>query len=302
MGKRLHGLDTLRGVAALLVFWMHFRSFYSDVVRPDHAFLAVDFFFVLSGYVMARSYESGSWDGFVLKRARRLLPMIYLGAAIGVIAYGSSAKDILFMLLLVPSAGNFVFPLNNPAWSIAYELFGNALHRVLRPSNKALLVIILTSGLLLTGAIYSNGSASLGNQPSTYLAGIPRLLFSYFLGVGLYRWLRDDPPFHISPVMCLAILPIVSFVQGNWLTDMAFIVVGSPLLIIGGLRLPRIPIIGAISFPLYATHYPVLKLFEAQHWSVPLVIAIGLAIILAYWRVLPVRSFSVRLKANRRPC
>lgn len=286
MRGRLHGLDTLRGIAALLVFWMHFRSFYPELIHPDRAYLAVDFFFVLSGYVMARTYETGSWDRFLRKRAWRLLPMIYLGAAIGLVAYGASAKDILFMALLLPSAGGLVFPLNNPAWSIVYELFGNALHKLIRPSNRLLVAMILTSGLALALLVHHNGNASLGNQPATYLIGVPRVLFSYFLGVGLYRLIRDVPPFTISPVLCLAILPVVSFAPEYWILDMTFIVVGSPLLIIGGLRLPHIPTVGAISFPLYATHYPVLKLLESHHWAVPLVTALGLALLLAYWRTI----------------
>lgn len=88
-------LDGLRGVAALLVIWYHvFEAFATSPVdqRFNHGYLAVDFFFVLSGFVIGHAYD-GRWKRgmtpgrFILRRIIRLQPMVIIGVLLGVISF-----------------------------------------------------------------------------------------------------------------------------------------------------------------------------------------------------------------------
>ncbi len=133
---RLHGLDALRGVAALLVLWYHLHLSQHVGFYPFRGYLAVDFFFMLSGYVMARTYEGrmrgGLW--FLRKRFWRLWPTVTVGSLIGVVAAivagAADAPGFLLAatlnLLLVPILwAGAAFPINTPIWSIFFELFAN---------------------------------------------------------------------------------------------------------------------------------------------------------------------------------
>jgi peptidoglycan/LPS O-acetylase OafA/YrhL len=129
-------------MAALLVALMHADHVYGD----DHLFvsagLMVDFFFMLSGFVMACTYEDQmrSQMGplpFVALRFRRLWAPVAIGVGIGFILYllfGTAIPAAAYLLalgllmlpnLLLPTEP---FPLNPPQWSITYELVGNFLH------------------------------------------------------------------------------------------------------------------------------------------------------------------------------
>ncbi|RQR52413.1 acyltransferase [Burkholderia sp. Bp9140] len=155
-------LDGLRGVAAISVMFMHFLQ---DLPIPilQSAYLSVDVFFMLSGFILTYSYgerlRQASWRGEYLKRrVIRLYPMICIGLTIGfvslvVMRIHSSAAFSLGNLaaatgqnyFLVPYLGRFsvsgfvgaanhslpavndpgVFPLNPPAWSLCFELFAS---------------------------------------------------------------------------------------------------------------------------------------------------------------------------------
>ncbi|MDE2487766.1 MAG: acyltransferase [Alphaproteobacteria bacterium] len=86
MKQRQEVLDGLRGVAALAVVGVHVLGiFYSDARNPlHHAGLAVDFFFMLTGFVIAHTYD-GRWTRmnagqFFALRLQRLHPLVVLGA------------------------------------------------------------------------------------------------------------------------------------------------------------------------------------------------------------------------------
>lgn len=87
-------LDALRGVAALMVVWYHICEGYSFAGQTpiiqglNHGYLAVDFFFILSGFVLSYAYDDRWGKGFTVKnffkrRLIRLHPMVIMGALIG---------------------------------------------------------------------------------------------------------------------------------------------------------------------------------------------------------------------------
>ena len=152
-------LDGLRGVAALIVIVYHVFECFSWSPAP-HGYLAVDFFFVLSGFVIGYAYDdrwgrSLTTRSFFRRRLIRLHPMVVMGAMIGAVCFvlqGSVKWDgqhvatsfVLFALLMnmlmlplpvgarADVRGNGeLFPLNGPNWSLFFEYVGNILYALL---------------------------------------------------------------------------------------------------------------------------------------------------------------------------
>lgn len=153
-----HILDGLRGVAALLVVVFHVgEGFATSAVDQflNHGYLAVDFFFVLSGFVVGYAYDdrfkdkSLSLSGFFRRRLIRLHPMVMLGAVLGALSFALQGfvkwdgtevalwnviVAMLLSMLMIPASpgamhevrGNGeMFPLNGPTWSLFFEYIAN---------------------------------------------------------------------------------------------------------------------------------------------------------------------------------
>ncbi|MDM8177839.1 MULTISPECIES: acyltransferase family protein [Olivibacter] len=219
-------LDGLRGVAALMVIWYHiFEAFATSPVDQhfNHGYLAVDFFFILSGFVIGYAYDD-RWKtmkvkDFIKRRLIRLHPMVIMGAILGAITFyiqGSVKWDgskvslsmlmlaLLINLFLIPAApgsgpevrGNGeMYPLNGPSWSLFFEYIGNILYALFirRLSAKALAVLVLLAGIgLASFAIFNfSGYGHLGvgwtMAGHNLIGGFLRLLFSFSAGVLMSR-------------------------------------------------------------------------------------------------------------------
>src|SRR3954465_13086455 len=180
-------LDGLRGVAALTVVIFHTFEAYADENRfkqiLNHGYLAVDFFFLLSGFVIAYAYDDRwgkmtQWD-FYKRRLIRLQPMVIVGNLIGAALFyfqsspifplvaGTPVSKMLIVMLvgftMVPILPSMdirgwqeMHPLDGPAWSLFFEYVANILYAVgfRKLSNKAMSVLVLLSaGLLMHLAI-----------------------------------------------------------------------------------------------------------------------------------------------------
>lgn len=184
-------LDGLRGVAALLVVWYHVFEGYSFasgdpiITCINHGYLAVDFFFILSGFVISYAYDD-RWKAagekrrltvgqFFKRRLIRLHPMVVLCAVVGAVTFfiqGSVQWDgthvatsstmlalllTMFMIPAVPGCSHEVrgngemFPLNGTNWSLFFEYVGNILYALMirRFSKAVLAVFTAVLGLLL---------------------------------------------------------------------------------------------------------------------------------------------------------
>lgn len=221
-------LDGLRGVAAFAVIWYHFfEAFATTPVdqRMNHGYLAVDFFFVLSGFVIGYAYD-GRWRNngmnagqFMLRRVIRLHPLVIFSLVLGAIAYmiqGSVRWDgtpmPISMLLLAMLLGLFLipvpagtnadvrgngemFPLNGPSWSLFFEYIGSILYAVWlhKLSRKALTAVTVLSGIGLAMILLCNSSGfyHLGVGWSMaewgFLGGFLRLSFSFSIGLLMSR-------------------------------------------------------------------------------------------------------------------
>ena len=215
-------LDGLRGVAAITVLCFHiFEAFATSHLDQNinHGYLAVDFFFILSGFVVGYAYDD-RWvkmktKDFIKRRIIRLHPMVAMGAIIGAIMFyfqGCPVWDVskvtviaLFIatfinaLLLPATLGTEIrglgemFPLNGPSWSLLFEYIGNILYAffIHKFSTKVLILIVFVAGCSLARfAIlgpYGDLCAGYSLTGIEFTGGFSRLLFSFSAGLLLYR-------------------------------------------------------------------------------------------------------------------
>lgn len=210
----------------------------------NHGNLAVDFFFMLSGYVMAHAYDD-RWDtmsvmDFFKRRVVRLHPMIILGMTIGALcfyfqesAYFPRIADTpLWQLILIMLVGytlmpvpsfmdirgwSEMHPLNGPAWSLFYEYIANVLHAlVLRQlSKRALSIVVFLSAVALVHmAVTSPQGDIVGGwslSPEHLRIGVTRLMYPYTAGMLLRRILRPGKgknTFLLTSLLLIGILSV----------------------------------------------------------------------------------------------
>jgi peptidoglycan/LPS O-acetylase OafA/YrhL len=216
-------LDGLRGVASVMVvafhlFEAHATSRFDQVI--NHGYLAVDFFFVLSGFVIGYAYDD-RWDkmrliDFFKIRLVRLQPMVVMGMIIGAACFyfQDSAiwptihqvpvwKMLLIMLIgftLIPVLPSMdirgwqeMHPLNGPGWSLFFEYIANILYGVwVRRFSKTALAVLVALAACLLVHLSVTGSAGdvIGgwSVDATQLRiGATRVLYPFFAGLLLFR-------------------------------------------------------------------------------------------------------------------
>mgnify|MGYP002563990687 CR=1 FL=1 len=250
-------LDGLRGIAALLVIWYHiFEGFATSPIdqRFNHGYLAVDFFFILSGFVVGYAYDD-RWKttmntkDFFKRRLIRLHPMVILGAVLGAITFciqgcekwdGTQVSISMVMLALllnlflipaVPGSGSEVrgngemYPLNGPSWSLFFEYIGNILYALFirRFSTKQLTVLVILAAIGLASFAVCNlsgyGHLGVGWSLLDYnlLGGFLRLLFAFSAGLlmsRIFKPVKIRGAFWICSIVLL-ILFHIPFVEGS---------------------------------------------------------------------------------------
>ena len=237
-------LDGLRGVAALVVLFYHifeaiaFAPINSTTPEQNlyHGFIAVDFFFILSGFVMGYAYDDRwnqmSLGNFIKRRIIRLHPMVIMGVVIGLICFciqGCQQWDgtrvalsalmicTLLQLFCLPTPtsldvrGNTeAFPLNGPTWSLFVEYIGSFcyglfLHRL---STRTLKIWVVTAAILLLGySLYMNENTigyGWSSEPINLLGGLLRVSLGYPMGLLLARLFRNRKTTTVRKHMFLA--------------------------------------------------------------------------------------------------
>jgi peptidoglycan/LPS O-acetylase OafA/YrhL len=238
-------LDGLRGVAALMVIWYHvFEAFATSPYDQgfNHGYLAVDFFFILSGFVIGYAYDD-RWGkikkkDFFKRRLIRLQPMIIMGAVLGAVTFfiqggvmwnGTRVAVSMIMIALllqlflmpaIPGSGAEVrgngemFPLNGPSWSLFFEYIGNILYALIlrRLSTRALTVLVVIAGaglaVFAVGNFSGFGHLGVGWTMADYnlIGGFLRLLFSFSAGLLMSRVFR---PVRIRGVFWICSLAVI---------------------------------------------------------------------------------------------
>lgn len=299
--NRFHGLDMLRGVAAVLCMLYHVKMEF-HIREPliggplgldfGMGFLAVDLFYLASGYVMARSFSSkppgGGVATFYAGRFKRLWLPYAIGCALGawvVLRAGWDPVKVLpslaLMLLFLPSPfiGKGVFGLNSPGWTLTFQMGADLLHFLAfsRMKTRTLAVMWLAGAVALwiwtmqLGWLYAG--TSFGHFPYCVI----RTLVPYLAGIIAFRALKDrtlpNAPWWIAQLA----LPVLVIGGGNLpqpLFQLVFVIAICPLLLLGSMHFSENETLrraaswlGAFSYPLFTVHMPVLHLFRDNGWS-----------------------------------
>lgn len=309
----------MRGIAALCVVGLHTNAVFGGFPWLSKGYLGVDFFLMLSGYLMTRITEPRLVAGltaerFIVARYRRFWGMMALGSLIGVPylwvraggAWDPFLPALIANLLLLPwPVANLLFALNIPAWTIFAELVANAVHvaalRLLPTPVLAGMVTVLFA--LTIWAASKHGSLDVGARPTNWLAAIPRVFFAYSLGMLLGRTWQHLPPIRLPAPLTLLAIPAVLiaaiwFDWRHWSFDIAFVTLLCPPVILAALQITvnnrAIWLSAAISFPLFAVHLPILEATrELGYGTGPaLVIAALVTALIVWWTNRPARSMA----------
>ncbi len=294
---RYIALDGLRGVAALSVVFYHapWTTHFSDIGLARNAYLSVDFFFILSGFVIAANYarrinDAGALRSFLTKRFFRLYPLhvAILLALVGLeavkwAAQGGGASEVapftgpnspslllenLLMLQGVGLEGRLGW--NPPAWSIgaecvAYLLFGLAV--LAGEVRKGWKVVALCAGSL---AAYLSIASAMGTLDVTFTLGLVRCLAGFSLGVAV--WLYSPVNWTIAAPVAMVAGALAVLIEAT--VAGAGIVAVIPLFValVAALQYDRgvvanvlstrsAQFLGRVSYSIYLTHMPILYVF-----------------------------------------
>ncbi|HQT72637.1 MAG TPA: acyltransferase [Acidiphilium sp.] len=291
-------LDGMRGIAAVTVLAFHITEYFRLPFKPVHGYLAVDFFFMLSGFVIAHAYDRQLRGGmgfpdFLRLRLIRLYPLAGLGVLLGTAGYlvaasapggpdaGAVLQATLANALLLPTRSllgfrPWAFPLDTPLWSLSIELLINILYALyFRWLTRASLLATCVFGAVLMGAtaLHYHG-LNAGYRWIDLWAAAARVVFPFTAGLLMRRALR--PSMAAAPgrlarrgaahatVPLLLLLLAAPLPMEAWF-DIAAVLLAFPALVAAGAfatpsrRLDPIwKWLGALSYPLYVLHYPLV--------------------------------------------
>ena len=291
-------LDGLRGIAALAVVVFHFMEWiYTDPGKNfiGHGFLAVDFFFCLSGFVIGYAYDERFKNigikEFFKRRLFRLQPMVVFGSVIGLLAFlfdpfadyqhqystGKILLIVLCSLLMIPlpvmgerSFNNF--GLNAPSWSLFWEYVANVFYALFlaRLPKLILLILFVAAACFLFSTAYQKGNLLGGWAGENFWDGGVRIWYSFLAGLIIFRYnliIKNNAGFiGCSILLSLAfVMPHFSF---NCLAEFFVVSLYFPFIVSlgAGCAFPRSTLAvcqfsGNISYPLYMTHYAGIWIF-----------------------------------------
>ncbi len=237
-------LDGLRGVAAIIVVTFHLSeplgTGHLDII-VNHGYLAVDFFFLLSGFVIGYAYDD-RWEkmtigGFFKRRIERLQPMVILGMTLGAIGFYFTDSTLwplihtvpLWKMLLVMLIGYTILPiplsldirgwqemhpLNSVGWSLFFEYVANILYAVwIRKFSKtALTILVCLAAVALAQMAITNGDVSGGWTLNTEQVriGITRTIYPFFAGLLLSRITKPKQIKHAF-LVCSVLIAVILY-------------------------------------------------------------------------------------------
>ncbi|MFM5924605.1 MAG: acyltransferase family protein [Novosphingobium sp.] len=301
--RHLDALTGIRGIAAWGVVLYHIRLSLAAILPPPviavfaKGYLAVDLFFILSGFVIWYNYAhriaAGGWTEarqFLWRRFARVWPLhgailsAFMGFALLLIVTGRNASgyplaELPLHILLIQNWG-FTADLswNHPAWSISTEFAAYLAFPVLvlaarweRVSTPALVVLVLALALALHLVFRVGGHSGLGD--AIPVTGLRRCLLGFAMGCLMcllwQRW-RDYPRAGVlAGLACAGIialawlsgLPETAWVPAAFFAGLLALALGrGPLVRVLGGRV--LTYLGEISYSTYLSHFLLFILFK----------------------------------------
>jgi peptidoglycan/LPS O-acetylase OafA/YrhL len=227
-GREIKALTSLRGFAALAVVTQHFSATaqsYSSGWIPSlvpHGYMAVDFFFILSGFIMSYTYlPHFRADGirafvpFLLKRVARIMPLglfvLLVILLLGGIAALSGHSDLfinqnavqaglataIIVNILHLQGFSYKYNLNDPSWSVslemsAYLLFPLLIYVVFRGPRLLMLAYLLAGTTVLASAAIAQPRLALNDRG--VLIDVTRCFTEFGYGMLVYRLYETAGP------------------------------------------------------------------------------------------------------------
>jgi len=293
VGVRYESLDLLRGLAALAVVTLHAPRAVDAAPLLPHAYLAVDLFFGLSGFVIAHAYWQRLRDGmslqrFLLQRLIRLYPLYLLATVVGVLVFWHHLQspvlapdlpdysiagfftNLLFLPAFSGNAINPLFPAVFPAWSLFWELIANLIFAIIAPrlNWRLLCGVLAVSLVLLLGTGVTYGTLNVGATCEQIWAGEGRVLWSFFAGVAVYRLHQTTGLKLRIPIAIpgIALIGVFAPPLMGWGYDVALALIAFPFLIFASARIDLNSVtarwLASISYAVYIVQAPVLSLLE----------------------------------------
>ena len=282
----------------MVVIYHLFEAYFPEVGNHPipHGYLAVDFFYLLSGFVVGYAYDD-RWDkmdtkDFIKIRLIRLHPLVILGVTIGAIGFyfdpftnlGQSvdllkligAMLIAFTLLPSPDVRGWgeTHSLNGPCWSLLQEYIANLIYALFgrKLSKLVLWIIVIISGIALTFVAFRNGSVGTGWSYHTFWIASVRMMFPFFAGLLLFRtgkFIRIPMAYAICSLLLILLfcIPAHKFYA---LYEATCIIIAFPIIVAAGAggqissRWAKIcKFAGDISYPIYILHYPFIYIYTS---------------------------------------
>lgn len=293
--SHLHTLDGLRGVAALAVVFFHLGLWTSVPWFFAHGYLAVDFFFCLSGFVIAYVYKQRFDEGlkfseFVAQRMIRLYPVIAIGMILGLLFFAGfsfAARNQPYVLtdvivafavniFLIPFVGvksvvgDSIYPLNSPFWSIFFEILINLAWAAGLRRVPAWLLFLVSSVLALVFFPLLH-DLDIGGVWNQFWWGLLRVSVGFSAGLFIFdlysRGYRLPSINAVWLLLGLGVLLAIPEWQNVWL-DLLCVLFVFPVMTMLGVtavsdgRLGRfMDLTGELSYPMYGVHRPVCLAF-----------------------------------------
>ncbi|KAA0121490.1 acyltransferase [Methylobacterium sp. P1-11] len=304
--EHYHSMDFMRGVAAFSVVLTHVSHRLDIAWFANRAYLAVDFFFVLSGFVMCSAYKASLQSGtmpyrkYYVTRLIRVFPLIFLGTIIaalievarpGVANRSAHIVDIsvafLFGAAALPVKLNgdleqTAFPLNLPVWSLFFEIIANLLFPIwvnAKHKKTILCACVLIGSAVMTAGTYRYGDANRGYYPVDLWFGLARVMYSFPIGIFLYEIRDRSRPVNFFVPSFLLLMVVSTYYKGpgSFLVDVAAILVVMPMIVFISIKASYNAFerwasdwSGNLSFPIYALHYPFTRLISIMNKHVSL--------------------------------
>jgi peptidoglycan/LPS O-acetylase OafA/YrhL len=296
-------LDGLRGVGAFLVVIRHVPLF--GALHVPESFLAVDLFYLVSGFVVSHAYAErlkagGFFVDFVKTRIIRLYPLYALGLGLGVVSalisifgdpvgwwtWGKVGEALITGAVLFPMLTGMQAngsSLDGPTWTLLPELVANAVYAlfVRWMSVPVLLLIMAVSAAGMIHVEHVEETLDVGYGATELWAAMARVGYSFFAGVLVHRFFGARE--HRSDLISWGLVAILAVGLGitvgdDWVNnyELAVVLVGFPLLLIGaacfepGPRAGKLfSVVGLVSYGVYIIHQPLGNIARSVIKRVP---------------------------------
>lgn len=281
--RKFEWLEAMRGGAACWVVVHHadlaVGAFIGEVPRYpplQNGHLGVDFFFVLSGFIIAHSsrqlkMRGGGLSDYVRARFVRIY-VPYLPIGIGMlIAYqllpglssGNRAPGVFTSITLLPSPSP---PALSPAWTLVHEVLFYFLYSLYFLFPKALIPALCVWLFTIIGFHFASGFQEVGRTGLSYLISTRNLAFLVGVCVFALRQQAARPPMEWLGLLLGGLLGLVVALQP--VPDHLLAVIAFALLVWVGagplaatVRVPRLAVtLGGASYSIYLVHNPMLSL------------------------------------------